>query len=136
VGRTQCDLLLVTVACFWVGVRVEWWGLVGVATGAGSCPMRLRLLDAQTTVEAGARLVTLGSVGGSPFVPGVPVGEVQSVRTSPGTLSRSGRVRPYVQAATTDLVGIVVQPPRTDPRDAVLPPRPKPTASAPSQGTP
>lgn len=134
VAPTTCDVLLVTDPTFSVGVRVESTGLVGVATGAGSSPMRLRLLDAQTTVEPGARLVTLGSVGGSPFVPGVPVGEVGSVRTSPGTLSRSGRVRPYVEPATTDLVGIVVQPPRTDPRDAVLPPRPKPSAS-PSKGT-
>ncbi|MGH8937891.1 MAG: rod shape-determining protein MreC, partial [Actinomycetes bacterium] len=28
-----------------------------------------------------------------------------------------------------DLVGVVVQPPRTDPRDAVLPPRPRPGAT-------
>ena len=59
--------------------------------------------------------MTLGSVGGTPFVPGVPVGEVRSVRTSPGTLSRSGRVQPYVDRATTDLVGIVVQPPAHGP---------------------
>jgi rod shape-determining protein MreC len=130
VGPTTCDVLLVTDPSFSVGVRLEASGLIGVATGGGDEPMGLRLLDAQTRVSPGARLVTLGSAGGSPFVPGVPVGEVRSVRTSPGTLSRTGRVEPYVLPATTDLVGIVVQPPRTDPRDAVLPPRPKPTATA------
>ncbi len=127
VAPTTCDVLLVTDPSFSVGVRLEASGLIGVATGGGHEPMRLRLLDAQTKVAPGARLVTLGSAGGSPFVPGVPVGEVRSVRTSPGTLSRTGRVQPYVDPATTDLVGVVVQPPRTDPRDAVLPPRPTAT---------
>ena len=86
--------------------------------------MRLSLLDAQTDVRRGARLVTLGSAGDRPFVPGVPVGEVRGVRITPGTLSRSGTVTPYVDPGRLDLVGVVVQPPRTDPRDAVLPPRP------------
>ena len=130
VGPTTCDVLLVTDPSFSVGVRLEASGLIGVATGDGDRPMGLRLLDAQTRVEPGARLVTLGSAGGRPFVPGVPVGEVRSVQTSPGTLSRTGQVQPYVVPATTDLVGIVVQPPRTDPRDAVLPPRPRATPSA------
>lgn len=132
VGPTTCDVLLVSDPSFSVGIRLEASGLIGVATGSGDDPMRLRLLDAQTRVTAGARLVTLGSAGGSPFVPGVPVGEVSSVRTSPGTLSRTGRVTAYVNPATIDLVGVVVQPPRTDPRDAVLPPRPRPSTS----GTP
>lgn len=127
VGPTTCDVLLLTDPSFSVGVRLESSGLIGVATGGGDQPMGLRLLDAQTRVTPGARLVTLGSVGGSPFVPGVPVGQVRSVRAAPGTLSRSGSVTPFVVPATTDLVGIVVQPPRTDPRDAVLPPRPAAT---------
>ena len=66
-------------------------------------------------------------------MPGVPVGQVTSVQTSPGTLSRTGRVQPFVVPATTDLVGVVVQPPRRDPRDAVLPPRP--SAAAASSGS-
>jgi rod shape-determining protein MreC len=127
VGPTTCDVLLLTDPSFSVGVRLEGSGLIGVATGAGDRPLGLRLLDAQTRVAPGARLVTLGSAAGSPFVPGVPVGEVREVRTAPGTLSRTGRVTPYVTAATLDLVGVVVQPPRTDPRDAVLPPRPSTT---------
>ncbi len=127
VGPTTCDVLLLTDPSFSVGVRLEASGLIGVATGAGDRPMSLRLLDAQTRVGAGARLVTLGSVGGSPFVPGVPVGQVSDVRTAPGTLSRTGSVTPFLEPATVDLVGVVVQPPRTDPRDAVLPPRPTPT---------
>ncbi|WP_426566311.1 rod shape-determining protein MreC [Angustibacter sp. McL0619] len=130
VGPTTCDVLLLTDPSFSVGVRLEASGLIGVTTGNGDLPMSLKLLDAQTKVEPGARLVTLGSAGGSPFVPGVPVGEVRAVRTAPGTLSRAGSVTPYVEPATLDLVGVVVQPPRTDPRDAVLPPKPTPTQTS------
>lgn len=124
VGPTTSDVLLVTDPSFSVGVRLEASGLIGVATGAGDRPMTLRLLDAQTAVAPGARLVTLGSVGGRPFVPGVPVGQVRQMRAAPGTLSRTGSVVPFLSPGTLDLVGVVVQPPRTDPRDAVLPPRP------------
>jgi rod shape-determining protein MreC len=129
VGPLTCDVLLLTDRTFSVGVRLEATGRIGVVRGAGDGPLRLELLDAQTSVEPGARLVTLGSVGDRPFVPGVPVGEVLDVRRSPGTLSRAGTVRPFVAPDTLDLVGVVVEPPRTDPRDAVLPPRP--TASTP-----
>jgi rod shape-determining protein MreC len=134
VGPLTADVLLLTDPGFSVGVRLEATGRIGVARGAGDQPMRLELLDAQTSVEPGARRVTLGSVGDLPFVPGVPVGEVLDVQRSPGTLSRTGSVRPFVDPGALDLVGVVVEPPRTDPRDAVLPPRPAPTGTA--TGTP
>jgi rod shape-determining protein MreC len=130
VGPLTADVLLLTDPGFSVGVRLEATGRIGVVRGAGERPMRLELLDSQTSVSSGARLVTLGSVGDRPFVPGVPVGEVLDVRQSPGTLTRAGTVRPFVSPAELDLVGIVVEPPRADPRDAVLPPRPRPSGSA------
>jgi rod shape-determining protein MreC len=125
-----CDVLLLTDPAFSVGVRLAGTGRIGVATGAGAAPMRLSLLDAQTDVRRGARLVTLGSARDRPFVPGVPVGEVRDVRITPGTLSRSGTVTPYVDPGRLDLVGVVVEPPRSDPRDAVLAPRPKQTPTS------
>jgi rod shape-determining protein MreC len=127
------DVLLLTDPSFSVGVRLEATGRIGVATGAGGSPMGLSLLDAQTDVRRGARLVTLGSAGDRPFVPGVPVGAVRDVRITPGTLSRSGTVTPYVDPGRLDLVAVVVQPPRTDPRDAVLPPRPTSSSPQPSR---
>ncbi len=130
VGPSSCDVLLLTDPGFSVGVRLEDSGLIGVVTGAGAEPLELRLLDAQTKVDSGTRLVTLGSANGRPFVPGVPVGRVESVQTKAGTLSRSGTVSGFVQPARLDLVGIVVQPPRSDPRDAILPPKPTPSPSA------
>jgi rod shape-determining protein MreC len=136
VGPLTADVLLLTDPSFSVGVRLEATGRIGVVRGAGDKPLRLELLDAQTTVEPGARMVTLGSVGDRPFVPGVPVGEVLDVRRSPGTLTRTGSVRPFVDPGTLDLVAVVVEPPRTDPRDAVLPPRPTSPAQPSGTGTP
>jgi rod shape-determining protein MreC len=108
---------------------------VGITSGQGGDhdgEMALQLLDAQSTVNTGDRLVSFGSRGASPYVPGVPVGEVVSVRRSLGTLTRTATVRPYVDFTTLDLVAVVVEPPRKNPRDAVLPPRPTTPAPAPT----
>ncbi len=55
----------------------------------------------------------------------MPVGEVIRVDPHSGGLTRTVRVRPYVGFTKLDIVGVVVKAPRTDPRDAVLPPAPK-----------
>jgi len=113
-----------------VGVRLEGSMEVGFTTGQGvrdQGALDLRLLDGQSTVSPGDRLVSFGSQGDRPYVPGVPVGQVLSVRGTPGSQTRTAVVRPYVDFTALDLVGIVVEPPRTDPRDAVLPPRPAST---------
>jgi len=113
-----------------VGVRLEGSMEVGFTTGQGvrdQGALALRLLDGQSTVSPGDRLVSFGSQGDRPYVPGVPVGQVLSVRGTPGSQTRTAVVRPYVDFTALDLVGIVVEPPRTDPRDAVLPPRPAST---------
>lgn len=119
-----------------VGVRLEGSMEVGFTTGQGDGhdgDLDLRLLDGQSTVERGDRLVSFGSQGERPYVPGVPVGEVLSVRGTPGSQTRSATVRPYVDFTSLDLVGVVVEPPRTDPRDSVLPrrspPAPTPTVT-------
>jgi rod shape-determining protein MreC len=117
-----------------VGVRLEGSMEVGFTTGQGigdDGALDLRLLDGQSTVAPRDRLVTFGSQGDTPYVPGVPVGVVRSVQGSPGSQTRTAVVEPYVDFTALDLVGVVVEPPRTDPRDAVLPPRPTPSGSAP-----
>ena len=103
---------------------------VGFTTGQGigdDGDLDLQLLDGQSTVERGDRLVTFGSQGATPYVPGVPVGEVVSVQGTPGSQTRAAVVAPYVDFSSLDLVGVVIEPPRRDPRDAVLPPQPRAT---------
>jgi rod shape-determining protein MreC len=129
-GPTTSTVLLAIDPDSSVGVRLEGSMEVGFTTGQGvrdNGALDLRLLDGQSTVSPGDRLVSFGSQGDRPYVPGVPVGDVVSVRGTPGSQTRTASVRPYVDFTALDLVGVVVEPPRTDPRDAVLPPRPEGT---------
>jgi rod shape-determining protein MreC len=135
VGPVTATVLLIIDPESAVGIRLEKSMEVGITSGQGGDhhgEMALQLLDAQSTVNKGDRLVSFGSRGASPYVPGVPVGEVVTVRRSLGTLTRTATVRPYVDFTTLDLVAVVVGPPRKNPRDTVLPPRPATPAPAPT----
>ncbi|WP_159942792.1 MULTISPECIES: rod shape-determining protein MreC [unclassified Nocardiopsis] len=113
-----------------VGARLEATRKIGAVTG-GSVPggpdaeLTLELFDLEAPVEPGDRVVTLGSHEGAPFVPGVPIGTVDEVVATPGSLSRLARLTPAVDFASLDVVGVVVRGPAQDPRDSVLPPRPE-----------
>jgi rod shape-determining protein MreC len=124
VGPWTSTVLLAVDPDFRAGVRLESSMDIGYVTGKGERPLALDLLGGQARVAEGDRLVTQGSVNDRPFVPGVPVGEVISVQATPGSPTKTATVRPYVDFARLDLVGVVVQPPRDNPRDGVLPPRP------------
>lgn len=133
VGRSTATVALLVDPDSSVGVRMEGSGELGYTTGEGvSSALALQLLDAQSTVVRGDRLVTFGSQDDMPYVPGVPVGVVRKVQASPGSQTRSARVEPYVDFSALDIVGVVVEPPRKDPRDAVLPPRPSRDQPAPT----
>ncbi|GGU07559.1 MULTISPECIES: rod shape-determining protein MreC [Streptomyces] len=126
VGPSTATVLLASDPDFTVGTRMEKTNELGFATGQGNGPLLVQLLNGKAKVNAGDRLVTFGSQAAKPFVPGVPVGEVIRVDPSGGGLTRNIYVRPYVAFTKLDIVGIVVQAPRTDPRDMVLPPKSKP----------
>ena len=55
---------------------------------------------------------------------GVPIGVIERVEPTPGELTKVALARPYVDFSALDVVGVVVQGPRRDPRDALLPPAP------------
>ncbi|WP_316521468.1 rod shape-determining protein MreC [Kitasatospora brasiliensis] len=130
VAPTTATVLLASDPGFSAGTRLEGTGEIGFASGGGDSPMKVSLLNGKAQVKAGDRLVTFGSQSGRPFVPGVPVGKVTEVQANAGQLTKTVLVEPFVQFTRLDLVGVVVVPPRTDPRDAVLPPAP---ATAPGQ---
>ncbi|GAB3955329.1 rod shape-determining protein MreC [Streptomyces sparsus] len=125
VGPSTSTVLLATDPDFTVGTRMEKTGEIGFANGRGDSALTVQLLNAKASVKRGDRLVTFGSSNDRPFVPGVPVGEIIQVSPSSGDLTRTVRVRPYVGFSKLDIVGVVVQPPREDPRDMVLPDPPK-----------
>lgn len=127
VGKHSSTVILISDLNFKIGARLAGTQALGIITGEGSQPLSLQVLDAQVDVKVGDQLVARGSVGGHPFVPGVPIGVITEVSKTPGALTRLARVRPYAHLGTLDIVGIVVTPPKSDPRDALLPPAPTAT---------
>ena len=127
VGPDTSTVLLANDPDFTVGTRMEGSDELGFASGQGDRPLRVQLLNAKADVKKGDRLVTFGSEADKPFVPGVPVGVVSRVDPSGGDLTRTIYVTPFVSFSKLDIVGVVVQSPKKDPRDTVLPPKPQPT---------
>ncbi|MEU7582516.1 rod shape-determining protein MreC [Streptomyces sp. NPDC041068] len=139
VGPDTATVLLANDPDFTVGTRMEKTDELGFATGQGDRPLSVQLLNGKAKVKKGDRLVTFGSQADKPFVPGVPVGEVVRVDPSGGDLTRNVYVKPYVGFTKLDIVGVVVEAPREDPRDTVLPPKPakpKPTPTVTVTATP
>jgi rod shape-determining protein MreC len=127
VGPNTATVLLANDPDFTVGTRMEATDELGFASGQGDRPLRVELLNGKAEIKKGDRLVTFGSQADKPFVPGVPVGVVSRVDPSGGDLTRTLYVTPYVSFTKLDIVGVVVQAPKKDPRDTVLPAKSKPT---------
>ncbi|MEU9717867.1 rod shape-determining protein MreC [Streptomyces sp. NPDC047976] len=132
VGPDTSTVLLANDPDFTVGTRLEASGELGFATGQGDRPLAVQMLNGRARVSPGDRLVTFGSRANKPFVPGVPLGEIVRVDPSNGGLTRTIHVRPFVGFSRLDIVGVVVVPPREDPRDTVLPPKPEPPKPTPT----
>lgn len=145
VGPSTSTVLLVTDAASTVGSRVEQSREIGFVQGTGrrglgvdagtATPVRFQLLNAAAPITVGQRIVTLGSEGERPYVPGVPIGTVERIEQTPGSLTKTAHIRPFVHFTGLDVVGVVVAPPKRDPRDAVLPPKPAPAATPSPSGT-
>ncbi|PAZ12456.1 rod shape-determining protein MreC [Streptomyces sp. SA15] len=127
VGPNIATVLLANDPDFTVGTRMEASDELGFASGQGDRPLRVELLNGKAEINKGDRLVTFGSQADKPFVPGVPVGVVSRVDPSGGDLTRTLYVTPYVSFTKLDVVGVVVEAPKQDPRDTVLPDKPRPT---------
>lgn len=115
VGPESATVLLATDADSVVGVRLADTGEIGAITGTGSSmasagSLRLRLFDANATLQPGEELVTFGSVNDSPYVPGVPVGTITSVTSQAGSLTQAAVVQPFADFTSLGVVGVVVQP--------------------------
>jgi rod shape-determining protein MreC len=125
VGPTTSTVLLASDASATVGVRLAGTNTIGAITGTGTTmagrgTLRLRLFSASATLRPGEALVTFGSVGGRPYVAGVPVGTVTSITSQPGSLTQTALVTPFADFSGLGVVGVVIAPPRVDPRDSVL----------------
>lgn len=116
-----------------IGVQLQGSGEIGAVTGtgksmSGSAMLRLALFHANAVLEPGQQVDSYASVGDQPEVPGVPVGTIVSVHPSPGSLTETALVRPFVDFTALGVVGVVVQVPKHNPRTSILP-RPAPTVT-------
>jgi rod shape-determining protein MreC len=130
-GSSTATVLLAIDPTSSVGARVAGSGQIGIVQGQGLRGMSFQLLDSLAPLAPGADIVTFGSKGDRPFVPGIPIGTVTKVKGTPGSLTRIATIRPFVDYSAVDVVGVVVGIPPRDPRDSLLPstPTPAPTVT-------
>jgi rod shape-determining protein MreC len=109
-----------------VGARIAHTGEGGLLGGNGLDDMTFEVTNPAVQVATGQPIVTAGST----FVAGVPIGQVKETRSTPGALTRTVVVTPYVRFTSLDLVGVIIKQERRTPRDALVPARPAPTQTA------
>ena len=114
VGATSADVLILGAADLVIGARAETSGLLG-AVGpaiASAAPRQ----GGQLTFTAiafgeatpGERLLTLGSPDDTPFVAGIPIGQIATVDPASGQVGLTAAVAPAVDIATLDVVAVIV----------------------------
>ncbi|TDO47347.1 rod shape-determining protein MreC [Kribbella sp. VKM Ac-2527] len=106
-----------------VGGRLSSTMALGFVSGRGEVAGTLdyKLVDLRARPKVGDRIVTWGSKGNAPYVPGVPIGTVTSVTPNQGTLGSTATVKSFVDPSRIDLVGVVTGPPARPPRSTVSP---------------
>ena len=114
-------VLLMSDPSFKVGVRIARSQSIGVLSGLGSTEYSLVLLDPAGTIKAGDTLLTNGSEGNKPFIPGVPVGAVVGVDNSADSLTQTATVNSYANLNDLGVVAVVLSAPTTAPSKPILP---------------
>ncbi|MEI6295088.1 MAG: rod shape-determining protein MreC [Actinomycetes bacterium] len=121
-------VLLLSDPSFKVGVRIARSQSVGVLSGLGSTEYSLVLLDPSGTIQTGDILLTNGSEGNKPFVPGVPVGVVVGADNSAASLTQTATVNSYANLNDLGVVSVILSAPTTAPSKPLLP-TPNPTVT-------
>jgi rod shape-determining protein MreC len=106
-----------------VGGRLNASMALGFVSGRGDIAGTLdyKLVDLKARPKVGDRIVTWGSSGNAPYVPGVPIGVVTSVTPNEGALGSTAIIKPYVDPTRIDTVGVVTGPPARPPRAQLKP---------------
>lgn len=125
--RDSALVQLASDPAFKIGARIAGTQQIGILSGQGTRKGVLQLLDNTTQVRKGDVLLARGSQNGRPFVPGVPIGEVISVDNSPGAVTQTADVKFYTNFSTLGVVAVVVSGSTADPRDSLVPAKPRPT---------
>lgn len=109
--RTTATVLLIVDGKSTTGGRLGGSMELGFLYGDGSVGddgvLELNLVDHTLSPEEGDTVLTWGSRNGAPYVAGVPIGEVVSVRSSPAELTETATIDPYVDFSSLDVVAVV-----------------------------
>ena len=127
---TSAIVLLMSDPTFRIGVRIARSQSIGVLLGEGDNNYTLQLLDPSGSIEKDDVLLSLGSDNNKPFVPGVPVGYVKTVKSSRATLTQEAIVASYSNLGSLGVVSVIISSANGGPKDALIPmPRPTPTTT-------
>jgi rod shape-determining protein MreC len=131
VTSSTATVMLASSPAVAVGAQVSPSGQLGVVTGSAATAssgglMHLQMLSSSAALKPGDQLVTSASVRDRPYVPGVPIGVITKLINVNGALTEAAEIRPYVDYTGLGIVGVVIVPPRHNPRFSALPPLPHP----------
>jgi len=126
VSANTSVVLLMNDPTFRIGVRVAGSQFMGVIAGQGRNLYSLQMLSASADISVGDVLLSRGSSGDSPFVPGVPVGKIVFVDNAAGQLTKQARVESFVDLNSLGVVSVVLSSLGNNPGDALVPAAPKP----------
>ena len=111
-SRGSATVLLLVDKDSVVGARLGSNAEVGFLQGRGGLDgdgrLDLDLVDNSETPGKDDVVVTWGSRSGAPYVPGVPIGTVEAVFSSPREQAKHAVIKPFVDFSSLDLVGVVV----------------------------
>ena len=123
---TSAIVLLMNDPTFRIGVRVARSQSIGVLMGEGDNTYTLQLLDPSGSIKKDDVLLSLGSDNNKPFVPGLPVGYVKSVKNTSATLTQEASVKSYSNLGSLGVVSVIIKSANGGPHDSLIP-RPTPT---------
>ena len=120
-------VLLVNDPSFKIGVRVARNQSIGILSGQGSNSGLLELLDNTSQLKKNDILLSRGSTGNVPFVPGVPIGRVAKKSKNSNYVSQVADVDFYANLNALGVVSVVLKASDSNPGNALIPKAPAPT---------
>lgn len=90
-----------------LGSSMELGFLDGTGDISGDGRLTLSLVDHTVSPKPGDTVLTWGSRNAAPYLPGIPIGRVVSVQSSPAELTETAMVVPYVNFSALDVVGVI-----------------------------
>lgn len=128
VTTNSAIVLLMSDPTFKIGVRIAGSQAVGVVSGQGGNSYLLQLLDTTGEIKKGDVLVARGSEGNRPFVPGVPVGVVNTVQSNASSITQNADVDGITDLEKVGVVAVVIAAPNQPPREPLYP-KPQPVVT-------